>query len=105
LDCANTRHDDGAFNEFRTGLDHLALTVSSRDELEAWRALLPEKGIPFSPIAESPIGTLVLLGDPDNTQLELWLPLEMCSKCGCEGVLGTGRSGVLPLGGHGASGR
>jgi catechol 2,3-dioxygenase-like lactoylglutathione lyase family enzyme len=63
-------------NEFRTGLDHLTYTVSSRDELEAWQALLAEKGIPFSPIAESPIGTLVVLRDPDNIQLELWLPLE-----------------------------
>jgi len=67
-------HDDGAFSEFRTGLDHIAFAVSSRDELEAWQVLLTEKGIPFSPIAESPIGTLVALRDPDNIQLELWLP-------------------------------
>jgi glyoxylase I family protein len=68
-------HDDGAFSEFRTGLDHIAFTVSSRDELEVWQDVLAEKGIPFSPIAESPIGTLVVLRDPDNIQLELWLPL------------------------------
>jgi hypothetical protein len=49
--------------------------VSSRDELEAWQDILAEKGITFSPIAESPIGTLVVLRDPDNIQLELWLPL------------------------------
>ena len=67
-------HDDGAFSEFRTGLDHIAFAVSSRDELESWQDLLAEKGIPFSPIAESPIGTLVVLRDPDNIQLELWLP-------------------------------
>jgi glyoxylase I family protein len=68
-------HDDGAFSEFRTGLDHIAFNVSSRDELEAWQDILAEKGITFSPIAESPIGTLVVLRDPDNIQLELWLPL------------------------------
>jgi glyoxylase I family protein len=68
-------HDDGAFSEFRTGLDHIAFAVSSRDELEAWQDRLAEKGITFSPIAESPIGTLVVLRDPDNIQLELWLPL------------------------------
>ena len=68
-------HDDGAFSEFRTGLDHIAFAVSSRDELEAWQDRIAEKGIPFSPIAESPIGTLVVLRDPDNIQLEFWLPL------------------------------
>jgi glyoxylase I family protein len=68
-------HKTGAFSEFRTGLDHIAFTVSSRDELEAWQDVLAERGITFSPIAESPIGTLVVLRDPDNIQLELWLPL------------------------------
>jgi glyoxylase I family protein len=68
-------HDDGAFSEFRTGLDHIAFAVSSRAELEAWQDRIAEKGIPFSPIAESPIGTLVALRDPDNIQLEFWLPL------------------------------
>ena len=67
-------HDDGVFSEFRTGLDHIAFAVSSRDELETWQDRLAEKGIPFSPIAESPIGTMVVLHDPDNIQLELWLP-------------------------------
>jgi glyoxylase I family protein len=68
-------HDDGAFSEFRTGLDHIAFAVSSRAELEAWQDRIAEKGIPFSPIAESAIGTLVALRDPDNIQLEFWLPL------------------------------
>jgi glyoxylase I family protein len=68
-------HDDGAFSEFRTGLDHIAFAVSSRAELQAWQDRIAEKGIPFSPIAESPIGTLVALRDPDNIQLEFWLPL------------------------------
>jgi catechol 2,3-dioxygenase-like lactoylglutathione lyase family enzyme len=69
-------HPDAAFSEFRTGLDHIAFTVSSRDELEAWQSVLDEKGVTFSPIAETPIGTLVVLRDPDNIQLELWLPPE-----------------------------
>jgi glyoxylase I family protein len=69
-------HDDGAFSEFRTGLDHIAFTVSSRDELEAWQSVLGEKGVTFSPIAETPIGTVVVLRDPDNIQLELWLPVQ-----------------------------
>jgi glyoxylase I family protein len=67
-------HADGTFSEFRTGLDHIAFTVPSRDDLESWQGLLAEKGITFSPIADSPLGSLIALRDPDNIQLELWLP-------------------------------
>ena len=68
-------HADGTFSEFRTGLDYIAFTVPSRDDLEAWQGLLAEKGVTFSPIADSPLGALIALRDPDNIQLELWLPL------------------------------
>ncbi len=67
-------HADGTLSEFRTGLDHIAFTVPSRDDLEAWQGLLAEKGVTFSPIADSPLGTLRALRDPDDIQLELWLP-------------------------------
>jgi glyoxylase I family protein len=66
---------DGPFDEQRTGLDHLAFTVTSRPELEAWESELARRGIAYSPIRESPIGTLITFRDPDNIQLELWLPL------------------------------
>lgn len=62
------------FDEFRTGLDHLAFEVSSRDELDRWERLLAERRIPYSPIADTPIGSVIVLRDPDNIQLELWLP-------------------------------
>lgn len=62
------------FDELRTGLDHLAFGVSTRAELEEWEQLLRERGIPFSPIAETPIGSVIVFRDPDNIQLELWLP-------------------------------
>ncbi len=67
-------HRDGPFDEFRTGLDHLAFTVSSMAELEEWEERLRAEGIPFSPIAETPIGTVIVFRDPDNIQLEFWLP-------------------------------
>lgn len=67
---------DGPFDEFRTGLDHFAFTVSSRAELEAWEEKLREVGVTFSPIAETPIGTVIVFRDPDNIQLEFWLPAE-----------------------------
>jgi len=66
--------EGAAFDEFRTGLDHLAFTVSSRDDLEACAAELAERGVEFSPIAETPIGTVIVFRDPDNIQLEFWLP-------------------------------
>lgn len=67
-------HPDGPFEEFRTGLDHLAFGVSSRAELQAWEQTLREAGIPFTPITETPIGTVIVFRDPDNIQLEFWLP-------------------------------
>jgi glyoxylase I family protein len=63
------------FDELRTGLDHLAFGVSSLDELHAWEAELSSRDIPFTPAAETPIGTVVVFRDPDNIQLEMWLPL------------------------------
>ena len=63
------------FQEFRTGLDHLAFGVSSVEELAAWEAALTTRGIPFTPATETPIGTVVVFRDPDNVQLEFWLPI------------------------------
>ena len=62
------------FDEFRTGLDHFAFGVASRDELEGWERELSARGIAFTPIAETPIGEVIVFRDPDNIQLEFWLP-------------------------------
>lgn len=69
-----TDGDDGNFDEFRTGLDHFAFAVSSRSDLEEWEGHLEEAGVHFTPIAETPIGSVIAFRDPDNIQLELWLP-------------------------------
>ena len=70
-------HDnpDGEFSEFRTGLDHFAFTVDSREQLEAWETELAARSITHSPINETPIGTVIAFRDPDNIALEFWLPL------------------------------
>ncbi len=68
------QHPDGNFDEFRTGLDHFAFGVSSRDELEGWEHHLRQAGVTFTPIAETPIGAVIVFRDPDNIQLEFWLP-------------------------------
>ena len=65
--------DHDRFDEFRTGLDHFAFGVSSRAELEAWQDELEARGIEYSPIAETPIGQVIVFRDPDNIQLEFWL--------------------------------
>jgi glyoxylase I family protein len=66
--------EEGAFDEFRTGLDHFAFGVSSRAELESWEQRLRAAGIEFTPIADSPIGPVIVFRDPDNIQLEFFLP-------------------------------
>jgi glyoxylase I family protein len=62
------------FDEFRTGLDHLAFGVATRAELEDWEKELSSRDIVFTPIAETPIGSVIVFRDPDNIQLEFWLP-------------------------------
>jgi glyoxylase I family protein len=63
--------DDGEFSELRVGLDHLSLTVTSRDELSAWVEHFDSCGVPHSGISEMPYGSVVVFRDPDNIQLEL----------------------------------
>ena len=63
-----------AFDEFRTGLDHFAFGVSSLAELESWEQKLRAADVPFTPIAQSPIGPVIVFRDPDNIQLEFFLP-------------------------------
>ncbi len=65
-------HADSAFDEFRTGLDHISFRVSSRNELEAWQQRLEEAGVHFTPIVDTPTGSVIVFRDPDNIQLEFW---------------------------------
>jgi glyoxylase I family protein len=66
-------NDGRPFSEFRTGLDHLELGVSDRDELEAWVAHLDAHGVAHSEIKELSSSLIVTLRDPDNIQLELYV--------------------------------
>ena len=81
------RHDtnDGAlFTETRAGLDHLGFAVASRDDLVRWqdhldaqgvvRADTADKPLTQSPIADAPYGSVLVFRDPDNIQLELFVP-------------------------------
>ncbi len=66
--------EGGGFDEFRTGMDHFAFCVEDRAALEEWERDLSARGIGYSPIAETPIGSVIVFRDPDNIQLEFWLP-------------------------------
>lgn len=62
------------FSETRTGLDHVAFSVATRADLEAWQRRLEGLGVPYSPIAdvEEPLAySVVVFRDPDNIELEL----------------------------------
>jgi glyoxylase I family protein len=62
----------GSFDEFHTGMDHLAFGVSSRAELLEWQRRVEELGIDHTPVVDTPIGSVLVLRDPDNIQLEFF---------------------------------
>lgn len=64
------------FDEFRTGLDHLAFAVSDQTQLQAWETRFSELGVDHSLIKDSPVGQMLTLRDPDNIQLEFVVRLE-----------------------------
>jgi glyoxylase I family protein len=73
-----TQHAGGAggpFDETRAGLDHLALAVRSRADLDAWAGRLAAAGVTHSPVALAnsvPGAAVLVFRDPDNIQLELF---------------------------------
>ena len=76
------RHQSGndeEFSEFQVGLDHLALAVASRGELENWVEHLDGCGVQhsgisdpvYSGISDNWSTSVLVFRDPDNIQLEL----------------------------------
>jgi catechol 2,3-dioxygenase-like lactoylglutathione lyase family enzyme len=70
-------HEGEQFAEHRTGLDHLAIGVATREDLDRWVAHLDALGVAHSPITDLtdpfPAATLCFR-DPDNIALELmWM--------------------------------
>jgi catechol 2,3-dioxygenase-like lactoylglutathione lyase family enzyme len=62
------------FDEFRIGLDHIAFGCASREELESWPARLNALGIEHGEILDRSYGAGLAFRDPDNIQLEFFLP-------------------------------
>jgi glyoxylase I family protein len=72
---ANAANDGEQFDECRTGLDHIALNVATRADLEVWTEWLDELGIEHTGIrvGDQPFAfATVVFRDPDNIQLELF---------------------------------
>jgi glyoxylase I family protein len=75
-DASRTRRDD-RFDPNRVGLDHLALSVASRADLEAARRLCGERGITCGEIVDLGANfklSVLMLEDPDGIQIELTAP-------------------------------
>jgi glyoxylase I family protein len=70
--CEHRNRSGDTFDPFRTGLDHIALEVSSRDELEAWIPRLEQLGAVYSPIKDLGHASFICIKDPDGIPIELW---------------------------------
>lgn len=65
-------NDSSRFDERRTGLDHVSFLVRGRDDLEHWASHLDRLDVSHGMIAEEDYGSVLVLRDPDNIQLELF---------------------------------
>ena len=69
----NTRNDGQSFDEARTGLDHVNMSVPGRSDLESWAEWLDDSAVPHSGVTDidDPIKySALVFRDPDNIQLE-----------------------------------
>jgi catechol-2,3-dioxygenase len=69
------QHDprtEQSFDPTIVGLDHLAFTVGSRADLDAWAQRLEERGILHSGAIDVPPGATLNFKDPDGVALSLF---------------------------------
>ncbi len=62
----------GGFHAERTGLDHLAFSVPSREDLEDWARVLDESQVNHSGVIDVPPGSILNFTDPDGIALALF---------------------------------
>lgn len=76
-----------AFDERRTGLDHLALAVSDVEGLRSWQQRLDRLGVPHSQVTESDAGHHLNLRAPDDLPVELFvMKPEFATSLGVDGA-------------------
>ncbi|GAA1479066.1 VOC family protein [Nocardioides aestuarii] len=74
LMLALVRHEKrrgGPFSELDTGVDHLGIAVSSRDDLVRWEHRLADHGVTYTPVRDELFGSHLNFRDPDAIALEL----------------------------------
>ena len=64
--------DERRFDPARVGLDHLAFSVETREQLDEWAARLSAAGIDHSAVADIPPGAILNFKDPDGISLALF---------------------------------
>ena len=72
-----TAHEAGsgdAFDERRTGMDHVSFVVASIDDIHAFKECFAERGVEHSDVKPSAggAGGMITFRDPDNIQLEVF---------------------------------
>ena len=60
------------FDPVRTGADHLALKVQTREELDSWATWFASQGVTHSPVVDERYGSVLCFKDPDLFQLEMF---------------------------------
>jgi catechol-2,3-dioxygenase len=55
-----------------SGVEHVALTCASRDELLRWRQRLAERGVDVGTVTDAPYGSGFVVRDPDGIDVELF---------------------------------
>ena len=60
------------FDPRRTGLDHLAFTVTHRGDMDAWAARLSAHGVAYDGPFDVPPGAILNFKDPDGIALSLF---------------------------------
>ena len=64
----------GAFDERRVGMDHVAFGVADRGELVEWASRLEGLGVQHGGVIDAGYGSGLSFRDPDGIALELFAP-------------------------------
>ena len=64
--------EERPFDPRRHGLDHIAFTVVTLEELEGWAAHLSSAGVGHSGVVDIPPGAILNFKDPDGLALALF---------------------------------
>ena len=72
LGLVEHKESGSAFSPSNLGLDHLAFSVSSHEELQGWARRLQQCGVPSSGVIDTPFGGMLYFNDPEGIALALF---------------------------------